>query len=147
MTEKDVLGWALASQKHIAHNYLATAEHTDNIALMRELFSIMQEEHEMRLQIYQMMHQRGWYSPKIIDESQLQQAKNQFSSIRGRLQQQTQQWQQQGWHAAPANWQQQNAPIGQHQHSYSGWQGSQQQYQQWSTPRQPGAQASTHNPT
>src|SRR5690625_2076825 len=119
LTEKDVLGWALGSQKHIAHAYLATVGHTDNIALLRELFSIMQEEHEMRLQIYQMMHQRGWYSTKIIEESQLQQAKNQFSSICGRLQQQSQQWQQQqGWRATQPDWQQQQgSAIGQQQHN------------------------------
>lgn len=148
LTEKDILGWALASQKQMAHAYLATVEHTDNLAFMRELFSIMQEEHEMRMQIYQMMHQRGWYSPKIIEESQLQQAKNQFSSIRGRLQQQSQQWQQQGWRSNQPDWQQPHAaPIGQQQHNFSGWQANQQQYQPWNTPRQQGAQAATHNPT
>src|SRR5690625_2737003 len=151
--------------------YLATADHTDSMPLLRELFSIMQEEQEMRMQIYQMMHQRGWYSPKMIEETQLQQAKNQFSSVRGRLQQQTQQLQQQqGWPTAPtgpSEWQQQGwqqgASIAQQGHSACP--GDQQRHPQqqhpphpqqphqhehqrhWSTPRSQSPQGSAYNPS
>lgn len=133
MTEKDILGCALQAQKHLSHLYHATTEHVDDPSLLRELFSLMQEEQELRLQVYQMMHQRGWYSPRPIDDQQLQQAKNQFSSVRTRLQQQFQQgwqpnWQQSWQQTQPSSWQQ---PTGHGWSAQPGYSPSHQPQQGW----------------
>lgn len=88
LSDRDILTDCLASQKHIAHDYLATADHADDPQLLNVLMNLCAEEHQTRLQIYQAMHQRGWYNPQSISPQQVQQAQQQFSQVRQRLQSQ-----------------------------------------------------------
>jgi spore coat protein F len=108
MKEKDVLGSALSSQKHISHAYHAACEHVDDPHLLRELCSLMEEEQELRLQVYQAMHQRGWYNPKTISNQQLQQAKQQFQQMQQQIQQSWPQFSAQPHNSA---WQQASMPT------------------------------------
>lgn len=86
LTDKEVLSLLLAQQKHLAEEYNHTASHTDDPQLLQTLTNLMADEHRTRLQIYQAMHQRGWYNPKSIDQNQIEQAKQKFSQTRQRLQ-------------------------------------------------------------
>ena len=123
MNEKDIITSALCSQKHISHAYHAACEHVDDPRLLNELLSIMDDEQKLRLHVYQAMHQRGWYNPQPIDDQQLQQAKNEFNSMKqnqqstfnSRQQSASQQpTQDQTWHqSAPGMFTQQSGMQGQ----------------------------------
>jgi len=89
LSDRDILTDCLASQKHIAHDYLACANHADDPQLLNVLMNLCAEEHQTRLQIYQAMHQRGWYNPQPVAVQQVQQAQQQFNQVRQRLQSQS----------------------------------------------------------
>lgn len=86
LSDKEILTDCLASQKHVARDYLACAEHVDDPQLLQVLMNLCAEEQHARLQIYQAMHQRGWYNPQPISPQQVQQAQQQFNQVRQQLQ-------------------------------------------------------------
>ncbi len=72
--DKEALTSALSSIKHMTMIYNDTATQTDDPQLAKELCSLIDEEHQARIQVYQIMNQNGWYNPELIDEQQLQKA-------------------------------------------------------------------------
>lgn len=91
LSDKDMLTAALTNQKVLAEQYLDTADHAASPAYLSLLMDICQQEQQARLQIYQLMHQRGWYTPQSIDQQQLQQARQTFSQVRHEISRQVQQ--------------------------------------------------------
>lgn len=85
MSDKDTLGLLLSLQKFMAAEYDKTASHTDDPALLQTLTNIIAEEQRTRLSIYEAMHQRGWYNPKQIEQSQIDQARQKFQQTSQQL--------------------------------------------------------------
>lgn len=88
MTDKDVLGCALATIKHQAHLYHGLCEHTGNAQLLQEISNLLFEKQKQRLKIFQAMNARGWYNPQLIASDQLQQHKSRMVTVLQQLQQQ-----------------------------------------------------------
>ncbi|MBO8141178.1 MAG: spore coat protein [Firmicutes bacterium] len=85
LTDKEILTDCLVSQKRLAHDYLACADHTDDPQLLQVLMNLSAEEQQTRLQIFQAMQQRGWYNPQPISPQQVQQAQHNFSQAQQQL--------------------------------------------------------------
>ena len=119
LSDKDMLTAALTNQKVLADQYLDTADHAASPAYLNLLMDICQQEQQARLQIYQMMHQRGWYTPQSIDQQQLQQARQTFSQVRHEISRSIQQASQAG--GSSTSWSQSygQGQYGQSQHVYN----------------------------
>lgn len=87
LNDEQALNVAIAAQKHMAHLYNACAEHASDPQMLQELVSLLGEEQELRLQVYQAMNQRGWYNPQPISQQQLDQAKQSFQQKQQSLRQ------------------------------------------------------------
>lgn len=84
--DKEILSLMLTQQKHLAEAYNHTASHTDDPELLQTLMNMLADDQKMRLRIYEVMHRRGWYNPKPIEQSQINQARETFHQSKQRLQ-------------------------------------------------------------
>lgn len=126
MGDKEILTACLNSHKDLAHQYLEAANHTDDQQLLHALMSLCQEEQQARLQIYNAMHQRGWYNPAAIDQQQVQKLQQTMNQTRHELRQLSHGQQpfqgspyfqpSQSQQAGPFQQAGQYQPSGQHQH-------------------------------
>jgi spore coat protein CotF len=77
-TEKEILGDALSSQKATTALFNTSANECVHEDVRQTLLNILNEEHEIQQDVFNMMHAEGYYPTPAADEKKVQQLKQQY---------------------------------------------------------------------
>lgn len=86
LSDRDMLTDCLLTEKHLAQQYLAAADHIDDPALLQTIMNICTDEQQCRLNIYELMNHRGWYNPAQADAQTVSQSIQNFQQTQQQLQ-------------------------------------------------------------
>jgi len=81
MGDKEILSDSLSSQKFIAGNYDTFANECVNANLRNDFMNILREEHDIQNELFNEMQKRGWYQVKVANPTDVQTAKQKYSSM------------------------------------------------------------------
>ena len=81
LSEQEILTDLLATEKHItsAYNTFITESTCPN--LRQNLKNILAEEHSIHENIYNIMNQKGWYTPSDAPAQEVQKVKTTYSQM------------------------------------------------------------------
>lgn len=79
-TEKEILGDALSTQKATTELFNKSANECVHEDVREVMLDILEEEHEIQQDVFNMMHAQGLYPTPAADEKKVQQLKQQYSS-------------------------------------------------------------------
>ncbi|MGN0317878.1 MAG: spore coat protein [Lachnospira sp.] len=79
-SEKEILGDALATQKAATANFNTAANECVNEDVRQVMMNILEEEHDLSQDVFNMMHDKGFYPTPEADETKVEQVKQQYSS-------------------------------------------------------------------
>ena len=77
-TEKEILSDALSAQKATTALFNTSANECVHEDVRQTLIRILNEEHEIQKDVFDMMHAKGLYPTPAADEKKVQEAKQQF---------------------------------------------------------------------
>ena len=77
-TEKEILSDALSTQKATTALFNTSANECVHEDVRQTLMDILNEEHEIQKDVFDMMHDKGLYPTPAADEKKVQEAKQQF---------------------------------------------------------------------
>ena len=77
-TEKEILSDALSAQKATTALFNTSANECVHEEVRQTLMRILNEEHEIQKDVFDMMHAKGLYPTPAADEKKVQEAKQQF---------------------------------------------------------------------
>lgn len=77
-TEKEILSDALSAQKATTALFNTSANECVHEDVRQTLMDILNEEHEIQKDVFDMMHDKGLYPTPAADEKKVQEAKQQF---------------------------------------------------------------------
>ncbi|MGN0426587.1 MAG: spore coat protein [Agathobacter sp.] len=77
-TEKEILSDALSAQKATTALFNTSANECVHEDVRQTLMDILNEEHEIQKDVFDMMHEKGLYPTPAADEKKVQEAKQQF---------------------------------------------------------------------
>ena len=80
MCEKDILEDMLTSQKHISANYNTFAGECEHIYLRDAFLGILAEEHGIQTELFDELHNRGWYPVQAAEAAQIDAVRQKFAS-------------------------------------------------------------------
>ena len=78
--DREILDDILASQKQMTADYNTAAGECASGALHSEFMTLLGEEHQIQMEIFQEMQKRGWYPTPMAEEQKIQSAKQKFSA-------------------------------------------------------------------
>ena len=78
MCEKDILQDMLSSQRQITSTYNTFAGECEHTNLRDTFLGILADEHSIQTEIFNEMHNRGWYQVQAADASQINAVKQKF---------------------------------------------------------------------
>lgn len=78
-TEKEILGDALSTQKSTTNHFNASANECVHEDLRQTMLHILKQEHEIQQDVFNMMHDAGYYPTPAAEEQKVQQLKQQYS--------------------------------------------------------------------
>lgn len=78
-TEKEILGDALSTQKATTELFNQSANECVHEDLRETLLDILEEEHEIQQDVFNMMHSQGLYPTPDAEEKKVMQLKQQYS--------------------------------------------------------------------
>ena len=78
-TEKEILGDALSAQKATTALFNMSANECVHENVRQTLLDILSEEHDIQQDVFNMMHDEGYYPTPAADEKKVQQLKQQYS--------------------------------------------------------------------
>jgi len=78
-TDKEILGDGLSTQKATTSTLNMAANECANPQLRETLMKILQQEHTIQFDVFNMMHQRGFYKTPAAEEQKVQEAKQKFA--------------------------------------------------------------------
>lgn len=76
--DREMLDDILASQKQITADYNTAANECASSALQSEFMTLLGEEHQIQMDIFQEMHKRGWYPTEQAPQNKVAQTREQF---------------------------------------------------------------------
>ena len=76
--DREILDDILASQKQMTADYNTAAGECASGALHSEFMSLLGEEHQIQMEIFQEMQKRGWYPTEQAPQQKIDQTKEQF---------------------------------------------------------------------
>lgn len=79
-SDKDMTTDVLSSQKHLTDGYNSYANEASCLTVKNTLMSILDEEHKIGHDVFELMNQRGWYPTEAAPQDKITQAKQKFSS-------------------------------------------------------------------
>ncbi len=79
-TEKEILGDALATQKMTTANFNTSANECVNEDVRQTMMNILNEEHTLQQEVFNMMHAKGYYPTPAAQEEKLEQVKQQYQA-------------------------------------------------------------------
>ncbi len=77
-TEKEILGDALATQKATTANFNTNANECVHEELRQTMLHILKQEHEIQQDVFNMMHEKGYYPTPAAEAQKVQETKQQF---------------------------------------------------------------------
>ena len=77
-TEKEILSDALSAQKATTALFNTSANECVHEDVRQTLMRILNEEHEIQKDVFDMMHAKGLYPTPAADEKKVQEAKQQY---------------------------------------------------------------------
>jgi spore coat protein CotF len=80
MQDKELLNDVLASQKFITGNYNSFANECATPNVRDEFMRILNEEHQIQADVFDVMKKRGWYPTPSAEQQKIQQAKQKFQN-------------------------------------------------------------------
>ena len=81
MQDKELLNDVLASQKFITGNYNSFANECATPNVRDEFMRILNEEHQIQADVFDVMKKRGWYPTPSAEQQKIQQAKQKFQNV------------------------------------------------------------------
>ena len=78
-TEKEILGDALATQKTTTANFNTYANECVHEDIRQTMLHILKQEHEIQQNVFNMMHEKGYYPTPAADDKKIQDTKQKFS--------------------------------------------------------------------
>ncbi len=85
VNDRDRINDLLASEKYLTEGYNISTFEATTPELQNTLKNILNETHNNRKALYQLMEQRGWYKAEKADQQQISQAYNQFNNYKSQL--------------------------------------------------------------
>ena len=76
--DREILEDLLSSQKQITAEYNAAANECASSALQGEFMTLLGEEHQIQMELFQEMQKRGWYPAEQASQQKISQAREQF---------------------------------------------------------------------
>ena len=80
MCEKDILQDMLSSQKQIESNYNLFAGECEHTNLRDTFLGILADEHGIQTELFDELHNRGWYAVQAADTAQINAVRQKFAS-------------------------------------------------------------------
>ena len=84
-TDKEVLGDGLDAQKGATNLFNTMANECVHDDLRNTLLDILNEEHSMQVDVFNMMHQRGFYPTPAAELTKIEEAKQKFAQAKETL--------------------------------------------------------------
>lgn len=78
-TDKEVLADGLSAQKAATSLFNMSANECVHDNVRDTVLRILEEEHRMQVDVFQLMHQRGLYQTPAADEKKVENAKQKFA--------------------------------------------------------------------
>ena len=78
-TDKEILGDGLSSQKAATGLFNMSANECVHPQVKDTMMKILEQEHSIQYEVFNMMHQRGFYETPAADMQKVQQAKQKFA--------------------------------------------------------------------
>ena len=78
-TEKEIYGDALSAQKACTSNYNLAANECTHEDVRQTMMKILNQEHEIQQEVFEMMHAQGYYPTPAADAKKVEEAKQQYS--------------------------------------------------------------------
>ncbi len=78
--EKELLGDALAAAKFSTDNYNTFSNECSHEDVRSTMMRILNEEHEIQNEVFQMMSQKGYYPTPSAEESKVTEAKQRYQA-------------------------------------------------------------------
>ncbi len=79
-TDKEILCDGLSAQKATTAKINTSAGECANMQLKDTMMKILEQEHSIQYEVFQMMHQRGLYDTPAAPEQKVQQTKQTYAS-------------------------------------------------------------------
>ncbi len=79
-TEKEILGDALATQKNATSEFNTCANECVHEELRQTMLHILKQEHEIQQDVFNMMHNAGYYPTPAAEQQKVQELKQQYSA-------------------------------------------------------------------
>ena len=76
--DREMMDDILASQKQITADYNTAANECASSALQSEFMTLLGEEHQIQMEIFQEMQKRGWYPTEQAPKNKVAQTREQF---------------------------------------------------------------------
>lgn len=77
-TDKEILGDALTIEKTSTSNYNTYSNECVHGNVRDTMLKILSEEHDIQNDVFQMMHERGYYPTPAAEEKKLEEVKSKF---------------------------------------------------------------------
>lgn len=78
-TEKEVLADGLCTQKNSTAHFNKAVNECVHDELRNTLFRILEEEHKIQVEVFNLMHERGFYETPAADPQKMQQIKQKYA--------------------------------------------------------------------
>lgn len=78
-TEKEILGDALTSQKTCTNHYNLYSNECVHNDLRNTMLDLLSKEHDIQNDVFNMMHDRGFYPTPAADAKKVEEAKTKYA--------------------------------------------------------------------
>jgi spore coat protein CotF len=82
MNDRDRINDVLAMEKYLANGYNTAVNEAGNPALFQAQLQILNEVHQAQRDLFNLMHQKGWYKTEAANTNQITQKTQQFANYR-----------------------------------------------------------------
>lgn len=78
-TDKEILADGLAAQKSATNLFNMSANECAHEDVRKTCMNILEEEHKLQVEVFEMMHQRGFYQTPLAEEKKVDNVKQKFA--------------------------------------------------------------------
>ena len=78
-TDKEILNDGLCAQKATTGKVNLSANECVHEDLRDKILNVLDQEHSIQYEVFNMMHQRGWYQTPAAEEKKVSEAKQKFA--------------------------------------------------------------------
>jgi spore coat protein CotF len=82
MNDRDFINDVLATEKYMAAGYNSAVNEASNETLYQMQLQLLNEVHQAQRDLFNLMHQKGWYKLDAADTNQVAQKAQQFVNYR-----------------------------------------------------------------